>query len=220
MGWINLAIIIVAVLFGLAAAVSLVIALRARARTNSAAYGVGQQESRQLMLASLLRAGLFLLVALILAGVYGLSALPDESLAVDPDTVELAPDEDPDAALAATATELAPTPTEEPSRTPAAPVQVTATLPPTAVPTDTPSPEPTATATATATPVPSAVVISEVGLYLREAPGGTQEVELLPLGTELTLLDGLETVDEVEWQEVRAPSGREGWVAVPFIEYR
>ena len=218
MGWINLAIIIVAILFGLAAVVSLAIALRARARTNSAAYGVGQQESRHLMLVSFMRAGIFLAVALILAAVYGLSAMPDESLAVDPDTVELPPDEDPDAALAAT--ELAPTPTEEPSRTPAAPVQVTATLSPTPVPADTPTPEPTVTATATATPVPTAVVSSEVGLYLREAPGGTQEVELLPLGTVLTLLDGVETVDDVEWQEVRAPSGREGWVAVPFIEYR
>jgi hypothetical protein len=68
--------------------------------------------------------------------------------------------------------------------------------------------------------VPTAIVDSEVGLYLRDAPGGTEEVELLPNGTVLILLDGQETVDGEEWQEVRAPSGNEGWVAVAFIEYQ
>ena len=55
------------------------------------------------------------------------------------------------------------------------------------------------------------------GLYLREAPGGSQELELIADGTELILLDGSETVDDLEWRQVRTPAGNEGWVAADFI---
>jgi hypothetical protein len=68
--------------------------------------------------------------------------------------------------------------------------------------------------------VDTAVVNSPNGLWLREAPGGTQEVELIPDGTVLILLPGLETVDGTEWQQVRTPAGNEGWVAVEFIIYQ
>jgi SH3-like domain-containing protein len=36
----------------------------------------------------------------------------------------------------------------------------------------------------------------------------------------LTLLPGRETVNGTEWQQVRAPSGNEGWVAVEFLNYQ
>jgi hypothetical protein len=86
----------------------------------------------------------------------------------------------------------------EPSRTP--------------FPTDTPEP--------TNTPIlPSAAVSSPNGLWLRESPGGVQELELLPDGSVLILLQGLEIADELEWQEVRTPAGNVGWVAVEFIVY-
>jgi hypothetical protein len=85
-------------------------------------------------------------------------------------------------------------------------------------PSETPSPE---TPTVTSTPdIDTAVVNSPNGLWLRETPGGTQEVELIPDGTVLTVLAGREVVDGFEWQQVRTPAGNEGWVAVEFIVYQ
>jgi hypothetical protein len=55
---------------------------------------------------------------------------------------------------------------------------------------------------------------------LREAPGGTEELELIPDGTELFLEDGLEAVDDLEWQLVTTPSNNLGWVAIEFIIYQ
>jgi hypothetical protein len=55
---------------------------------------------------------------------------------------------------------------------------------------------------------------------LRETPGGTQEVELIPDGTVLILLSGLETLDGTEWQQIHTPAGNEGLVAVDFIIYQ
>jgi hypothetical protein len=63
----------------------------------------------------------------------------------------------------------------------------------------------------------SAIVNSPNGLWLREAPGGTQEVELIAHETALELLQGLETADDIEWQQVRTPAGNEGWVAAEFL---
>jgi hypothetical protein len=54
-------------------------------------------------------------------------------------------------------------------------------------------------------------------LYLREAPGGSQELELIADGTELILLEGGETVDDLLWRRVLTPAGNEGWVAADFI---
>jgi hypothetical protein len=68
--------------------------------------------------------------------------------------------------------------------------------------------------------VDTAVVNSPNGLYLREAPGGTQEVELIPDGTILIVLEGREVVDGLEWQQVQTPAGNVGWVAVDFIIYQ
>jgi hypothetical protein len=44
-------------------------------------------------------------------------------------------------------------------------------------------------------------------------------LELIPDGTALILMEGVETVENQGWQQVRTPAGNEGWVAVEFIEY-
>jgi hypothetical protein len=82
------------------------------------------------------------------------------------------------------------------------------------------TPAATATATITPTPEPSAIVTAPAGLYLRDVPGGTAELELLGEGTVLVLLPGRQTVDDLDWQEVRTPSGLEGWVAADFLDYQ
>lgn len=210
-GLLSAAILVLASVIVLGAILSGVAALRARARMTNAPYGVGRQRLRQSMQVNAIRTVVLLILALILFGVYGLRVRPDEILSTEPEPV-LTPR--PEAA-----TDTAPTgePTAVPDTpTPTAPA-ATATLAP-AASTATPTSAPTETPTITPTSEPTAVVTSEVGLYLREAPGGTEQLELLPVGTTLILLDGQETVDGAEWREVRAPSGAEGWVAVEFIE--
>ncbi len=209
-GILNAIILVLASLMVLGAILSAFAALRARTRMANAPYGVGRQRLRQSMQINAIRTAALIILALILFGVYGLRARPDEILSTEPDPA-FTPPPDATATLAAdepTATPDTPTPTLPPATstpTPSAP-EATATSPPTETPTITPTSEPTA------------VVTSEVGLYLREAPGGTEQLELLPVGTTLVLLDGQETVDGDEWREVRAPSGAEGWVAVDFID--
>ena len=66
----------------------------------------------------------------------------------------------------------------------------------------------------------TAFVNSEVGVWLRSAPSTSgEQVEWLLNGAELIVLDGKQSADDLEWQQVRAFSGNEGWVAVPFITY-
>jgi hypothetical protein len=201
--------VVLAVLSLVAALISLLRALQQRNNVTISAYGVGRQAARRKMQVALIRAAILGVVALILFAVYGLNARPDDVLSTDP---EGAPTR---AVLAGTATSA---PTQAPTE-PA--LQATATTAPTGTATASP-PTATATTTPTITPtsVPSALVNSEVGLYLRPEPGSNVELELLPNGTELVLLDGIETVDGVEWQQVRASSGLEGWVAVDFITYQ
>lgn len=213
MNWLNLIILALAALSMLAALVSLVNALLRRNAMTNEPYGVGRQESRRAMLVAFIRAGVLAVFALILFGVYGLSARPDDLVSTEPQaTFESTATE---SAASGTAAATA-TPTSEPT-----PTARTVTLPPaitSAAPTNTPAP--TAIPTMTPTPVPSAVVNSEVGLYLRPEPGSTVELELLDNGDILELLEGRETVDDVEWQQVRSVSGNEGWVAVEFITYQ
>lgn len=207
-GLLNTILLVLASLFVLGALLSAAAALRARARMTNAPYGVGRQRLRQSMQINAIRTVVLVVFALILFGVYGLRARPDEILSTEPQPAFTSP---PDATATIAADEPTPaanplTPTEPPAApTPTAPA-ATPTSAPTEVPTITPTSEPVA------------VVTSEVGLYLREAPGGTEQLELLPVGTTLILLGGQETVDGAEWREVRAPSGAEGWVAVEFIE--
>ena len=207
-GVLNAVILVLASLFVLGAIVSALVALRTRTRMANAPYGVGRQKLRQSMQVNAIRSAVLIILALVLYGVYGLRARPDDLLSTEAQPAFTPP---PDA----TATVPAAEPTTVPeSSTPTAPA-ATATSPPAAA---TPTSPPTETPTITPTSEPTAVVTSEVGLYLREAPGGTEEVELLPVGTVLVLLDGQETVDGAEWREVRAPSGAEGWIAVDFVE--
>ena len=205
MSWLNVALLVLAGIFVLAAVVSIAGALQARSRVANEPYGVGQQESRQTMQVAFVRTGVFAVLALIFFGVYGLSAAPDDVLSTEPGAAFTPPP-----TFTATVVTAAPSPT----------VTATPTAAVTTAPTPTATLSPTETPTVTATPVPTAIVNSEVGLYLRDVPGGTAEVELLPFGMVLTLLPGRETVNGTEWQQVRAPSGNEGWVAVEFLNYQ
>ncbi len=185
-----------------------------RARRNRQPYGVGQQEIRRAMQVDFIRGfaaavvGLLLLLAT--TGLGGLTQLavsepsdgPTPTMAV-PETTET----DVEASSTATPT-LAATATATVTPTPAPPEPTdTPTITPT--PTNTPEPEPE-----------TAVVQSGVGVWLRAGPDpDSEQLEWLLDGTVLTLLPGFVVGEEFEWQEVRAPSGQEGWVAVAFIIY-
>ena len=213
MTWLNIVILVLAILAALAALVSLAGALLTRNAISNASYGVARQESRRAMLVAFIRAAIIGVVALILFAVYGLSARPDNILSTDPQATSDLPATEP-----AQADDATPTATASPA---ASATTESATIPPaitSAAPT--PTPNPTATPTITPTPEPSAIVNSEVGLYLRPEPGSTVELELLNNGAVLELMEGQETVDGVEWQQVRSASGNEGWVAVDFITYQ
>lgn len=213
MSWLNLIILALAILSALAAIVSLVRALLVRSAIANEPYGVGRQESRRSMLVAFIRAAVLGVFALILLGVYGLNARPEDMMSTEPRaTLDVAPT----ASATPETDSVTATSTTEPTAT-----ARTVTLPPaitSAPPTDTPGP--TAAPTMTPTSVPSAVVSSEVGLYLRPEPGSSVELELLPDGAVLELLEGQQTVDGAEWQQVRSSSGNEGWVAVEFITYQ
>lgn len=183
--------------------------VRSRSLSSREAYGVGQQKARRSMQIDIARSVAFVLVGLILWGVYGLSVRPTAAT-FDPVTplptrIPLLP--------SATATPANPSPTAT------APAQgaTAELLEPTPTQTATPVPEPTE---ASPTPAPrTAIVISEVGVWLRSTPGtGGEQLEWVLNGTLLTLLPGLETTDEFVWQQVRTPAGNEGWVATDFIE--
>jgi hypothetical protein len=207
---------VLAVLIFVAAAVFLLRALSRRAKeAGPLVYGVGRQELRYSMQVDLARSLLLLIVGLIALGVYGLRPLPAEfetGLAL----TEPAPT--PEALLLEAPTpSLTPTATATQSAIPASS--------PTAVATPTspvPIATPTATPTETATPEPpTAVVDSPNGLWLRDNPStGAGALENLVHNSVLLLLDGRETVDDIDWQQVRAPSGNEGWVAAQFLIYR
>lgn len=200
MSLINLLMLLLAGASVIAAIVSALAGLGLRSRVASSAYGVGRQEMRRTMHVAFIRALGFGLLALIFLAVYGLSARPDDVLSTEPN-IDFTP---PPVA--------SPTLEAEPTNTRAA---ATATLP-----AGSPTPEITPTVSITPTPEPSAIVIAPAGLYLREAPGGTEELELIAEGTSLVLLPGRETVDDLEWQQVRSPSGLEGWVAADFLDYQ
>lgn len=208
---VNIVIPVLGGIFIAAAIVSFLSGIQARSQSTHSAYGWGRQEARQTMQVAFLRSFGLLIIGLIILGVYGLAVLPEDLTM--PDTLPTAtvtltlPATVAVATASPTATLNVPVTIPLPTSTPLLPSQ-TATV----APTDTPPP--------TLTVVPSAVVNSPVGLYLREVAGGVQEVELLVNGTVLVLLPGRETIDGVEWQQVRTPSGNEGWVAVQFIIYQ
>lgn len=209
---IGLIVLGLAILCFLAALISIGGALQSRAQSTRITYGVGRQHARRSMQVALLRAALFAIVGLVLLGVYGLIRRPPDTVAGRPTSTATRAVQTTRASATLSATMLpSVTPFSVPSASPTGALLPSSTVAPLS---------PTALPTPTETPLPSAVVSSEVGLYLREAPGGIQELELLPVGTILVLLPGRTTLEGVEWQQVRTPSGLEGWVAVEFITYQ
>lgn len=123
-----------------------------------------------------------------------------------------------------------PTATLTPSVTPTQTPSATATDTPTATPTQTPTPTETLTPTQTATPSPTstealtptpipAVIANTGGLgaFLRDAPGGAV-ITALAEGTPVEILHRSQTVNDLEWIEVRDAEGRVGWVAALYLE--
>jgi hypothetical protein len=202
----------------LAALVYVVKGIVGRHRIGQQAYGFGRQEVRQSIQRDFVYGFVLLVLGLVLMSAFGVSmGLADDELAAATATIQATP---------AVATTGRPTVTVTVAMTPSpSGTATTAVEPdtPTPVASVTPPGTPTTvkpTATVTGTLPLTATVNSEVGLYLREAPGGTQEIELLPHEAVLILLPGLElAADGTEWQQVRTAAGNEGWVAVAFILY-
>lgn len=207
----SLVLLILAGVLALAAVVSAVAGLGLRSRIASSPYGVGRQEHRRTMQVTFIRALVFALLALIFFAGYGLSARAGSSDMAGPgiDPTQAATPAVPTLDATGTAEAL---PTATATSSPAVPTATAASA--------TATPEATATATVTPTPEPSAIVTAPAGIYLRDVPGGTAELELIVEGTVLVLLPGQETVDDLDWQEVRSPSGLEGWVAADFLDYQ
>jgi hypothetical protein len=193
--------------FWLVALVFFIRGIMARQSVAEGTYGVARQEARHDMVVAFSRGLIMLVLGLILFGIYGISPRlrPVETA---PTPVLVSP------------------PTLSPTATVEVVIAVTETAPVSAPPTPTsplvaPTEAPTSTPEPTATEiVPVAVVDSPNGLWLREQPGGTQELELIPDGTSLEVLPGREVADELDWQQVRTPIGNEGWVAVEFLDYQ
>jgi uncharacterized hydrophobic protein (TIGR00271 family) len=116
-----------------------------------------------------------------------------------------------------------PTPTPGPSSTPTASPTPTSTLRPatsTATLTPTPSNTSTVTTTPTATPIFGYIAnTSGHGLYLREAPGGNV-IGSLPEGAPVEILLGYETINHIDWIEIRDLFDRTGWVVSQFVIIR
>ncbi len=190
---------ILAVLSILAMAYFAYKALTERSRSSRKAYNVGRQQSHKAARVNLIRSAAFLALALVLLMIFlvGLAT-----------PVELAPQATPTLPPTAVLPTIATTDTPE--------------VAPTAEPTAT-SPVPTPTATASPTPTstpepPSATVSSGVGVWLRSAPGtDTEQLEWLLDDTVLLVLPGRETVEGIEWQQVRTATGVEGWVAAEYL---
>jgi hypothetical protein len=190
----------------IAASFFIIRATRSRSRTSREAYGVGQQDARQSMQVNITRGVGFIILGLILLGVYGLSSRPVE---LEPELQINTPTK-----IASTSTvTILPTPTVTAILLELTPTPTQAVSPATI----TPLPEPTEIPPSSSPQ--TAIVISEVGVWLRGTPGTAgEQLEWVLNGTVLTLLPGEESVDDFEWQQVRTPDGNEGWVATDYIE--
>ena len=183
-------------------------------RARRQMYSVGRQTLRQDSQRYGLVGFVFLVAAFACVAMYGISALAMSQQPTSTPVPTLEP-----------ATIVVVTPTATPSPTPGITPTATPTLvitEATSTPTSpavTPSATPTVTATASPTLPPTAYINSPNGLYLREAPGGVQQVELIPHQAAVILLLGFVTVDNVNWQEVETVNGNRGWVAADFLIY-
>jgi hypothetical protein len=181
-----------------------------RSRSTKSAYNVGRQQARRAVQIDLVRALAAIVLALIFLGAFGLTPRPVEPL--------FSPTEP--ALIEATTTSTEPAtvaPTAQPTNTPFSPtteiIEATATQSPTTVPTVVPTETEESV-------LETAVVASGVGVWLRGTPSTTgEQLEWLLDGTELIVLDGQETADNLAWQQVQTAEGFVGWVAVPFIVY-
>ena len=107
---------------------------------------------------------------------------------------------------------ITPTPTPTATLTPAA----TNTSTPTLTPTETPTPTPTFT------PTPVLAYIANtggLGIYLRQTPEG-MIIGSLPEGSAVQILYQRETVNGLDWIEVRDIFGRTGWIPIVFLVIR
>lgn len=169
-----------------------------------ATYGVAEQESRQSMQVNIIRAIATAFVGLIFLGVWGLAPFSGEAEPIiDPGIPVPTPTTSSGATTTAVATESpSPTPTDLPTQAPTdTPTQSTATPTPTVLPTDTPLSELTGTIT-----IPA-------GVWLRSAPGlDSEQVEWLLDQTQVIILSGRESADDLDWQQIRTLEGQDGWV--------
>jgi hypothetical protein len=208
---INIILLALAGLSLLGAVVFVVRAFQARSGAARQAYNVGQVEAKRSMMVNIIRAGLLLVFGLILLGVYGVLPGPAQA---EPVPLDVEPGLPPPGATAAVLTPDLPATAPAFATVPPS----TPTVPPTAT---VPAEPPTPTGFPTPTPVPqpsTATVSSGVGVWLRAAPGTTTEqLEWLLDGTVVSLLEGRQTVENLDWQQVRTEAGVEGWVARDFL---
>lgn len=219
---IQIILLVIAAVLIIAAIIFVYQARHRHTRSNRAAYNVDRQQAHRAMRLNLLSALAAMVVGLVLFGIYFL--LPDSSEAESAPVLTVEPS--PAATLDRVETAVPATATSIPGPTATAtdlPPAVVSTLTP--IPTSppsassTPEPEPTATAVVPEVLVKTAVVTSGVGVWLRSAPSvDGDQLEWLLTDTQVVVLEGQATADEFDWQEVQAPSGNVGWVAVPFIE--
>jgi hypothetical protein len=182
--------------------------LRSRSLSTKEIYGVGQVEAARSMKIDMARGIAAIILGLILLGVYGLSSRPAEAI------IEATPEP---TAVPEVSTDVPDTAVPGPTATTEIPTPVSATLVPTETPTVEPTPEPTELPPTEA--AVTAVVTSEVGVWLRGTPSTEgEQLEWVLGGTILTVLPGQQTADDFDWQQVRTPAGNEGWVAVDFIQ--
>lgn len=89
------------------------------------------------------------------------------------------------------------------------------------------TPPPVTTPTTPTTPAepqkpnrPETVIVnSRDGLHLRSTSSETSPtMGVLPYGTKLTVIGGPEETGQYDWYKVRTASGREGWVAIKYVE--
>lgn len=209
---VNIVLLAAASLLFLGSIALLIRGLQSRTSMPSRAYGVQRQEKRKEMLISLSRAAFLFLLALIVIVIYGLLSGAEEN------GIDLAPIPEVTSSPSIPAIETIETSPTSP------PVVVVATATPIVTEeliqeeTSTPAPEQSPTIASQAN---TAVVNSINGLWLRSDPDPTSEqIELIPNETLLIVLRRSEPVEEPEWQQVRAPSGSEGWVFIEYLLYQ
>jgi len=125
---------------------------------------------------------------------------------------------------------IPPTPTLTPTPGPSATPTSSSTFTPTPTrtptvtltPTQTSTPTQTPTATSTFTPTPVIAYIANTGgsgIYLRGVPAG-KIIGVLPEGASVQILYSRETVNTVEWIEIRDLLGRTGWIQSRYLIIR